>query len=377
MEPAALNVLDMMGKMKFDAPERAEGFASVFPPRASVQLTWVLLAGLLLAPGTAISQSCRESDGRHSDGTLNLKLDNDMFGGQGQDQNYTNGILFTWVSPNLAQDDACLPALARGLKQGLDFLKPEGSSEQNVTMGIGQAMYTPTNKRAPALVENDRPYAGALMASLGYDARQGNHLHSTQLRFGVVGPAAQAEDVQQWWHDLVNSQRPMGWDNQLHNEPVFQMLYERRTRAIRQESGSFGWDLIPHWGGSVGNFASYANAGAELRFGLHLPDDFGTATLRPAGGNSWPIRPSSNRWSGHLFIALDARAVLHDITLDGNSFRDSHSVDKRPFVADLGIGIAMQFDEWRVTFGRYYRTREFDGQQDTPAYGSLTIGRRF
>jgi hypothetical protein len=342
-----------------------------------MQLILALLSGLMLTPSTAISQSCSEVNGHHAKGTINLKLDNDMFGGQGQDQNYTNGLLFTWVSPNLAQDDACLPALASGLKQALDFLKPEGSSEQNVTMGIGQAIYTPTNKSTSALVADDRPYAGALMASLGYDARQGNSLHSTQLRLGVVGPASQAEDVQRWWHDLVNSERPMGWGNQLHNEPVFQLLYERRTRAMRQESGKLGWDLIPHWGGSVGNFATYANAGAELRFGLHLPDDFGTAVLRPAGGNTWSIRPSTNRWSSHLFIALDARAVVHDITLDGNSFRDSHSVDKRPFVADLGIGIAMNYDEWRVTFGRYYRTREFDGQRDTPAYGSLTIGRRF
>ncbi len=67
--------------------------------------------------------------------------------------------------------------------------------------------------------------------------------------------------------------------------------------------------------------------------------------------------------------------MLRDITLDGNSFRDSHSVDKRPFVADIGYGFSLLYDRWKFALARYHRTREFDGQRVTPVYGSFTISR--
>ncbi|NEK92333.1 MAG: lipid A deacylase LpxR family protein, partial [Xanthomonas euvesicatoria] len=83
--------------------------------------------------------------------------------------------------------------------------------------------------------------------------------------------------------------------------------------------------------------ATHLNAGGEVRFGWKLPDDFGSTPTRPAGENTAPSRLGrASGWSGHLFLTTDARWVLRDITLDGNTFRNSHSVDKRPFVGDVG-----------------------------------------
>ena len=81
--------------------------------------------------------------------------------------------------------------------------------------------------------------------------------------------------------------------------------------------------------------------------------------------------------NGHLVAALDDGWVLHDITLDGNTFRSSHGVDKRPFVADVGYGIAMTQGNWRIAIARYHRTREFRGQDEIPVYGTITVGRKF
>lgn len=86
---------------------------------------------------------------------------------------------------------------------------------------------------------------------------------------------------------------------------------------------------------------------------------------------------ADRRWHGHVFVAVDARWVLHDITLDGNTFKSSHSVDKRPMVADIGDGVALHRGHWRFALARYHRTREFDGQEDIPVYGTFTIGRHF
>ena len=41
------------------------------------------------------------------------------------------------------------------------------------------------------------------------------------------------------------------------------------------------------------------------------------------------------------------------------------------------FGAAIYRGHWRFAFARYFRTREFHGQKETPVYGTLTIGRRF
>ena len=77
----------------------------------------------------------------------------------------------------------------------------------------------------------------------------------------------------------------------------------------------------------------------------------------------------------HAFVTTDGRWVLRDITLDGNTFKDSHSVDKRPFVGEIGAGLALTKGRWKFALARYYRSREFEGQPEAPVFGSFTISR--
>lgn len=342
----------------------------------------LLVAACALAPVAAAAEGC-ETNKSHlpTHPALNVRIDNDLFGGLDQDQGYSNGFLVSVVSPNLVDyvDDPCLPRLARRLNRYLDWVNPQGFDEQNMTAGLGQMMYTPNDKEPSALIENDRPYAGALMFSLGYHARKGDYLRSSQVRIGMVGPATRAQQVQDWWHDVIGAEHFNGWQHQLRDEPVLQLIHERRKRLARTAiADDWGWDLTRHWGASLGNFATYANIGGEWRFGLRIPDDFGTAPLRPAAENTAPMRALSHGgWNGHLFVAVDARWVLHDITLDGNTFKSSHSVDKEPLVADFGYGFAIHRGNWRLAVARYHRTREFKGQREVPVYGTFTVGKRF
>lgn len=346
-----------------------------------IRLRAALFASMgMLQVAAAPAHSCPERPPL-SGGTFNLRIDNDTFGGIGQDQGYSNGFLLSWVSPNLVNylDDPCVPRVVRMLNRHLAWLQPEGFDEQNMTIGIGQTIYTPTDKVRTDLIEDDRPYAGALLLSFGYNARRGDSLRTSQIRVGMVGPISGARQAQDWWHAVIGADRFNGWRNQLRDEPVLQLIHERRKRLGRfEDKGGWGSDYTGHWGVSLGNFATYANVGGEWRFGLRLPDDFGTAPLRPAGENTAPMRvPAHRALNGHFFVAVDARWVVHDITLDGNTFRSSHSVDKRPFVADVGYGIAIYSGRWRFAFARYHRTREFMGQKEIPVYGTVTIGRRF
>ena len=75
---------------------------------------------------------------------------------------------------------------------------------------------------------------------------------------------------------------------------------------------------------------------------------------------------------------LDWRAVARDIFLDGNTFRDSRSVNKEPFVADISAGIGLIAGRWQATYTQVRRTREFKTQQGNyDQFGSVTLSCAF
>jgi hypothetical protein len=193
---------------------------------------------------------------------------------------------------------------------------------------------------------------------------------------GLVGPSALAKQAQDLVHRTTGVDEFLGWDHQLNDEPVFRILHERFRRWDILPTRRFG-DVTAHYGGSIGNLSTFANAGAELRIGRALPDNFGTATTLSYGQATAPARwaGSPGQPSVHGYVALDARAVLHDITLDGNTWRDSASVDREPYVAELELGVAMNWRGWQATLGATFRTKEYETQTKHGSFGTLTFRR--
>ena len=141
------------------------------------------------------------------------------------------------------------------------------------------------------------------------------------------------------------------------------------------------FDAITHYGFSLGNVKTYLNAGFEMRLGTFLPDDFGTSPIRPASDSNAPLPlNAARRLSGggiHTFVAVDARAVAHNIFLDGNTFSDSHSVAKEYFVGDVSAGIAYQWAGGKITYAQYWRSKEFRQQKDGQSFGSITFSLEY
>lgn len=228
---------------------------------------------------------------------------------------------------------------------------------------------------------DDRPYAGTLMAVLGYNVRQGNSMHTTLLGIGMLGPASGARQTQQFVHNLTGSDTFRGWHHQLRNELLVGLRHERAYRLGTWSLGHGGLEhqVISHWGGAIGNPMTRLNAGFELRLGHGLPDDFGSSPARPSGDNTAPgiLAGPDAGWAWHAFLAVDGYWSIHDPTLDGNLFRRSHSVDKDPLVAEAAVGVSITRGRWKLAFVRYFRTREFSGQRERPKYGSMTVSRQF
>ena len=67
--------------------------------------------------------------------------------------------------------------------------------------------------------------------------------------------------------------------------------------------------------------------------------------------------------------------MLHDITLDGNTWRDSASVAREPLAAELALGVALDWRAWQATLGATYRTKEYETQDREASFGTLTFRR--
>ncbi|MDY6852263.1 MAG: lipid A deacylase LpxR family protein, partial [Thermodesulfobacteriota bacterium] len=179
-------------------------------------------------------------------------------------------------------------------------------------------------------------------------------------------------------HDLINKFRSEGWEHQLDNEPGLMFAWQRSIRAWAWRlENEMGLDFIPHVGACLGNVHTYANMGGEARFGLRLPGNFGSPLIRPGGVVNTPSDETgahaSKRWGWHMFAGTDGRAVARNIFLDGNTWKQSHRVEKKHFVADVYGGLSVRYKAVSLTYTHAFRTEEFNGQKDGQIFGSLNL----
>jgi hypothetical protein len=290
---------------------------------------------LMLPMSIALVFGDRPCEATENSRTFSFYFENDLFADT--DQGYTNGVKLSWISHDLTgyAESGRLPKWSLPIIRRLPFINEPGL-QRNVVLSIGQNMYTPEDIEAEELLEDDRPYAGWTYFGIGLHSKNERRLDLMEIQLGMTGPASFAEQTQKRVHEWRGCQRPNGWDNQIKNEPGLAVIYERKWRFLYDWNvGKLGFDVIPHIGGALGNVYTYANAGMEARLGWNIPRDFGTSLIRPAGDSNAPMNTrdprvsSGPRFGLYVFAAADGRAVLHDIFLDGNTFTDSHSVDKK------------------------------------------------
>lgn len=311
--------------------------------------------------------------------TLTIYLENDIFAGE--DQNYTNGLKLTWSSPIYkAYPPKAWPH--RWLYPVIKKLPFESSerTRNNITYSLGQNIYTPADIEEEDLIENDRPYAGITYGSIGFHNRTLTDMDTLELYLGIVGPQSYAEQSQETIHALFNDKEPKGWDNQLDNEPVIGIVYSHKKKLVESRgSKNFGYDWILNTGGGIGNAMTFYNLGLTFRIGWNMPNDFGNFPIRPASAfngafdDSDPRMQEGKNLGLHLFFAVNGKAVIRDIFLDGNTFSDSHSVDKKPLVADYITGLGFIMGKVKLSMAYVIRTESFEAQADPQKFGSINM----
>ena len=125
-------------------------------------------------------------------------------------------------------------------------------------------------------------------------------------------------------------------------------------------------------------------AGGIVRVGRNM-SGFGPDTIEPGGAMLQRTRltDAQSQNGGHewyVFAGVDARAVARNIFLDGNTFRDSASVDKRVFVYDFKAGVSLRIAPVRVSLTHVQRSAEFNtplGKSGVQRFQSLNVSWEF
>lgn len=302
---------------------------------------------------------------------LTATVENDLFG-KGTDQNYTNGVRFTYHKLGLKPWD-----ISRKISNLIPFFETNDTTA--VYYSLGQNLYTPKNISVPAPDPTDRPYAAFLYGSAGLSTISKNHIDDVELTLGVVGPWALGKQTQKTVHKIVNSNDPQGWDYQLENEPGLMVSWQRRwPEALYHENRLFHFRTTPHVGLTAGNIYNYAATGVSFQL---TPTQYKWQStplrVRPAmpGSGFFAIPEDDFAWS--LFAGFEGRAMGRNIFLDGNTFRDSPSVDKEVLVMDANVGLSTTFGPAQISYTLNWRSKEFKNQDDESVFGAISIGYRF
>jgi hypothetical protein len=301
-------------------------------------------------------------------GFLSIQLENDLWG-SGKDRHYTHGTKIS-VMPAI---EAC-----GWLKNSLNFI-PFFIQHRETALEffVGQNLFTPDDIEREDLIEYDRPFAGWLYTGITVlsmiedceNFRSGNTL---EISLGVVGPSAQGEDVQREVHEIVDTRKPRGWDNQLSDEPGLVLTYTRLWEYLFCHQDIFEYSFAPQAVAAIGNIYTYLGAGLMLRFGKNLRYDFSPPAISPSfQGTSYFNRSTDYSW--YLFSGLEGRCMVRNVFLDGNTFSDSHSVDRKPLVGDFQIGIAFRYKNIRISVSDVFRSKEFRGQDALSEYGAINM----
>jgi hypothetical protein len=269
------------------------------------------------------------------------------------------------------------PELARRIAESTGVFNP---TTKALGFAIGQNMYTPRNISARRLIESDRPYAGWLYAGILVgnvdrvdEEPTKDRLDTFELDLGIVGPKSYAGDTQIAVHKLIGSDRPHGWDHQLEDEPGAIVRYEMRRRFLAGEIvDRLGWDALYTAGGSLGNVLTQLDGGLQMRFGWNVPRDFGVSTIRRTSMEVGK-RDLDGGFAAYVFGAADGMAVGRNIFLDGNTFENSHSVDKEYLVGELRAGLVIEWGSFKAAFTQVARSKEFHEQNHSQRYGSLSL----
>lgn len=303
---------------------------------------------------------------------ISVTLDNDLF--VGNDNGYTNGLYVSVFDVGEksgkppSHDFWVLPLMWIMPKQGVEFAAN--------AYALGQTMSTPSDITIAVPDEDELPYSALLAMTNSYVTVSQGHADRVSTTIGIVGPAALGEEVQKFVHKIIGADEPLGWDTQLENELVFQLSRARIWRTW--SSATDHLDVLTLAEASAGTLQSGVGSGMMIRYGRNLQESYVTTLF----SNSRTINPMAVDGGWYTYFGLQLDYIFNQIFTDGNTFRDSRSIDYDHATIGVTTGIAYSWGNYALTFA----FSDFDVLQDESSdenvenltrFGTLSFAWRY
>jgi lipid A 3-O-deacylase len=288
-----------------------------------------------------------------------LQIENDAFIPNSSDRHYTHG---TFLSIKNSDKNEII----------LNDLFHNNKEKEYMELSFFQYLYTPSDITIDELLKDDRPYGGILACQISFVGYNDFFYNKKGFVFGVVGPWSLADKTQIKIHEWTNSKTPKYWEGQIDNEVVLNFIDNYKYKFLDNTY----YDLIINCGYALGNAHTYINGGISTRMGYNVSNDFGDIFMEPIPKNI-QSRSFLDHFGIYLILGIENRYVLRNIFLDGNTFSDSHSVDKEDYVYDLYGGFSIDIKDFKITYKYTERSKEFKKQKENNNYGTLMFSFAF
>ncbi|WP_204260416.1 lipid A deacylase LpxR family protein [Muriicola jejuensis] len=243
----------------------------------------------------------------------------------------------------------------------------KGDENQQITLKLGQEVYTPADIKAREISEQDRPYVGFLGLRTGWSRVKENQAVDVSLLLGIAGNNSGAGGFQRWYHKIFVVSDPPVWTGEMNNT-AHANLYVDYYRE---------WTLAPL------PFSVRTGIQPELAFGTR--DQYGQLTWISYFGRRDPLRSSMahhriGATSREIYFSLraDYRYVAHNAMLEGNAAGDDSIflIDALKHLFTAGLDVHHRFGQNEYRFGYRILTPEAKGTR-AHKYVSLTYARNF
>jgi lipid A 3-O-deacylase len=239
---------------------------------------------------------------------------------------------------------------------------------------IGQTMITPDDieEDPPILPPDDLPYGGLLFYSDTFVQIQPTYADKISVTIGVVGEPSLAEDAQKFVHDVISSEEPCCWDEQLDDEVVFQVSRGRVWKTWAADSGNADFLLSADL--QLGTISSSVGAGFMVRYGAGLKQSYATALLAA----SRTINPVATQNGWYVFAGARSSYIGNQIFLDGSKSYDDdfEEIEYEENQVSVTMGLAYSWKDFSFTFAmndlNVNEDSDNDSAEEFSEYGTLT-----
>lgn len=351
----------------------------------------ILIAGLLLLlNGAALGDSEHLREETWNSG-WSFHLDNDFLALLNEDQQYTGGASVE-LSGLRARDwgfsaDPLLSWIDR--LSGIESRMVSGDGIRHSII-LGLAAFTPQDIEIPEPIFDDHPYGSLILFG---NSRQSvdssrNVAYKSSLVLGLLGTRI-AKTLQNFFHDLIDTEKAQGWHNQISDGGELTGRYELSRHKLLQSTPLPGnRRLESRWKVSASaGYVTQVGVGATARWGKFDEEWF---RFDPAPGEyvaygapTIESQPSSRGREWFFWTSVEANLRLYNALLQGQ-FRDSAVTfsrgELRELITEASVGMTTDLFKTglRADFSVSYRISEIKGSlADDALWGRISLSRSF